>query len=192
MAQQVDVNQLLQAYSALQAQVASLQQQAKAREASVYISRNNNLTLTWRKQGVQRSFLIPSKRQDGSTWLRGGGIPATYSLGNGVITIQASLPVDVDEAKTFQDRFISQMVVTPSSPGRQPQGEQTTTAPAPVPQAPPIAPIPVPVAPVIVAPAIPTVDMDAIVAEAQSIMGTMGYKSLDEAVKAVKKARGIR
>ncbi len=192
MSAQVDVNQLLQNYATLQAQVAQLQQQAKAREASIYISRNQNLTLTWRKFGVQRSFLIPSKRQDGTMWLRGGGVPCTYTLQNGHLIVKADLPVDDDEAKTFQEKFLMQSIVQPSTPGRQPN-QPTTTPDTPTPAYIPPAPISVSVPTPTPVP-VPTTDSDSdtIVSDAQDLIKTGLYKDLISAVRAVKKSKGIK
>lgn len=187
MTQQIDVNQLLGQVSQMQAEISKLKQEAKARESSIYISRNNNLTLTWRKFGVQRSFLIPSKRQDGTTWLRGGGIPATYSLNGGKLIIQSVLDVDADEAKTFQEKFIMQSIVQPVSATRGPA--QPTESVTPTYSTSSIAPIPV--AQPIHTPA-PSTDMDALVQEAQGLVESKLYKDLGSAVNAIKKAKGIK
>lgn len=194
MTQQIDVNQLLGQMSQMQAEISKLKQEAKARESSIYISRNNNLTLTWRKFGVQRSFLIPSKRQDGTTWLRGGGIPATYSLNGGKLIIQSVLDVDADEAKTFQEKFIMQSIVQPVSATRGPAQQTPTESVTPTYSTSSIAPIPVTPQQIHTqTPSqTPSTDMDALVQEAQGLVDANLYKDLGSAVNAVKKAKGIK
>jgi len=186
------IEQMQATIAALQAQlqaqnakIGTMEQAEKARTASVYVSRNNNLTISWKKQGVFRSWAQPTKSVDGKTWLRGGFIPATYSLGNGFLSISAQLPVDADEAKVFTEKFILQNVVESATPVK------TGTTQAPVA---PTATMPMPIAPVAIAPIPVTaqVSSDQLVKEAQDLVNAGLYPSLMEAVASVKKARGIK
>lgn len=178
-------------YNQLMARLGMLEGKVKQSEANVYISRNGNLTLKWRKD-APRSWVIPSKRNDGKVFIRGADIPGALVLdpSNTKIILHAELPVDGDEAKLFTDRFANQTVVAPqraqgTAPAQSAGGLPTSSAPTPQPPAQPVTQAQATVAPA-------GYDQDALIKDAQGLVDAGLYKSLIEAVNAVKKSRGIK
>ena len=185
------IRQLMEQKQALMSRVSQLEEQEASRTASVKVSKNGNLTLSWVKHGGQTgagsrgSWLIPSKERDGRQYIRCGGVPARLDLVGNEIVITSRLPVDAKEIKTFNDKFIMQTEVRVMQPAQRQDGGQApipTTAPLSTYNTPPIA----------VAPSTPSVDVSVILAEAEKLMPTGLFKTITEAVNAVKAKYGIK
>ncbi len=191
---QSDMQSLMARLQALESRNAELETKEKARNANVYISRNGNLTLKFR-QLAPRSWIIPSKR-DGQAFLRGAEIPCFLNLdpSGTKIVFHAELSVDGSEAQLFRERFVIQQTVTAqravqTQDGGDGRRNQSSTPIAPT-YVPPTQQAPIPAsAPIIPS---PEYDMDALVVEAQVLVNQGLYKSLSDAIKGVKKARGIK
>ncbi len=183
------IRQMFEQNQALLARVSQLEEQEASRTASVKVSKNGNLTLSWAKHGGQTgagsrgSWLIPSKERDGRQYIRCGGVPARLDLVGSEIVISSRLPVDAKEIKTFTEKFIMQSEVRVLQPQpRQDGGQAPTTAPYQS------------VASTIQStiPTTPTIDPMVILAEAEKLMPTGLFKSQIEAVNAVKAKYGIK
>src|SRR3990172_369004 len=89
------IRQLMEQNQALMARVNQLEETEASRTASVKVSKNGNLTLSWIKHGGQTgagsrgSWLIPSKERDGRQYIRCGGVPANLSIVGNEIIIQS-------------------------------------------------------------------------------------------------------
>jgi len=183
------IRQLMEQNQALLSRVSQLEESEAQRTASVKVSKNGNLTLSWLRHGGQTgagsrgSWLIPSKERDGRQYIRCGGVPANLSIVGNEIVITSRLPIDAKEAKTFNDKFIMQTEVRVLAPQPRQDGGQVpapTTAPLPTYNTPPV-----PVA-------TPSVDISKILEEADRLMPTGLFKTQAEAVNAVKAKYGIK
>lgn len=189
MATPTDIQALMARMQALESRNAELEAVQKQQQANVYISRNGNLTLKFRKQ-APRSWIIPSKR-DGQAYVRGAEIPCFLNLdptGTKII-FHAELPTDATEAQLFRERFVIQTTVIAQKAQQTQDGgttsQATTSTPTYIPPTPTLVSATVPVVPA-------GYDMDTLVAEADGLVKQGIYKSLQEAVSGVKKARGIK
>lgn len=204
MAQHINLEQVLAENQRLQQQlnlvlgrVGDLEKQEKARTASVYRSANGNLTFSWRKAGVFRSFLIPSKTPDGKISIaRSGNIPADIRLSptGKEILIQVSLPVDQEEAQLFNTAFTMQNQVIIQSGKKDATGTPIPVTPSQpmtntqqwVPQS------GIPTLQQPTTPVKPTMSPDQLVQEAQKLIDSgVPFASLADAVASVKKSRGL-
>lgn len=184
------IQQLMAQNQALMIRVNQLEETEAQRTASVKISKNQNLTLSWVKHGGQTgagsrgSWLIPSKERDGRQYIRCGGVPARLDLVGNEIVITSILPVDAKEAKTFTEKFTNAIEVRVAPPAPRQDGGQAPIVSASVPYQAPLISQPVPTT--------PTVDVSTILAEAERLMPTGLFKTQVEAVNAVKAKYGIK